>query len=103
MEKLTGKQARFLRSLGQRLAVEVSLGKAGATEAVLTDIRRRLELRELIKVRLGEECTGRLRKEIAEQLAAAVGAALAGVVGRTALLYRPNPALPPEKRIPLPT
>jgi RNA-binding protein len=99
MEPLTGKQSRFLRSLGQRMAAEVSLGKAGATEAVLQDIRRRLEQRELIKVRLGEECTGRLRKQIAEQLAQAVGAALAGVVGRTALLYRPNPLLPEEQRI----
>ncbi len=101
MEPLTGKQNRFLRSRGQKLAAEVSLGKTGATDAVVRDIRSRLEKRELIKVRLGE-IHGSARKELAARLAQAVDAACAGVVGRTALLYRPNPALPDDERIEFP-
>ncbi|MBN1554401.1 MAG: YhbY family RNA-binding protein [Phycisphaerae bacterium] len=101
MVSLTGKQKRYLRSIGQRLSADITVGKSGATDALLDHIRRLLEERELIKVRLSEEHTGNERKQAAEELAGMADAACAGVVGRTALLYRPNESLPKEKRISL--
>jgi RNA-binding protein len=99
MVSLTGKQKRRLRSLGQRLSDDIAVGKTGQSDAMLAHLRRLLDDRELIKVRLGEENVGRDRKRAAEELAAAAGAVCAGVVGRTALLYRPNESLPAEDRI----
>lgn len=101
MVSLTGKQKRRLRSLGQRLNADVAVGRAGETESLLAHLQRLLDERELVKVRLGEENTGRDRKQAADKLAAEVRAACVGVVGRTALLYRPNESLPAEKRISL--
>lgn len=98
---LTGRQKRHLRSLGQQLPAAVQLGKAGPSPAVLEQIHARLQKNELLKVRLGFE-QGAQRKPAAEALARAAGCALAGLVGRTALLYRPNPLLPDDQRTVLP-
>ncbi|MBN1942315.1 MAG: YhbY family RNA-binding protein [Phycisphaerae bacterium] len=99
MESLTGKQKRYLRSLGQRLHAEIAVGKTGVSETLRAHLDRLLDERELAKVRLGEGTTGGDRRRAAEELAAGVGAFCAGVVGRTALLYKPNESLPIEKRI----
>jgi RNA-binding protein len=96
---LSGKQKRHLRALGQSMPAEVQLGKAGMTDGVLDDIRARLARRELLKVRLGEDVAGTVRKQQAVRLAEATQTDLAGVVGRTVLLYRANPELPPDRRI----
>jgi len=50
-----------------------------------------LARRELVKVRLPAGAA--VRREMAEALAGASSAAVVGVVGRTILLYRPNPNL----------
>lgn len=96
--ELTGKQKRHLRSLGQGLSATLAVGKGGATEAVVAQLRHLLEKRELVKVRL-PALPPEERKALAEQLARAAGAACAGTLGRTTLLYRPNPELPSEKRV----
>jgi RNA-binding protein len=95
---LTGQQKRRLRSLGQSLPTGVVIGKAGPTPAVLREIDLRLEHAELLKVRFTAGA-GTQRKETAQKLAQKTRSALAGVVGRTALLYKPNPQLDPENRI----
>ncbi len=101
MTGLTGKQKRFLRGLGQRLEPSVVLGKSGMTPAIVAAVGEQLSRRELIKVRLPAG-PGRARRASAEALAAAAEASCAGVVGRTALLYRPNPDLPARERLALP-
>lgn len=96
--QLTGRQKRHLRSIGQNLPAGVVVGKAGPTPAVLREIEHRLEQAELIKVRFTTG-QGAQRRQAAEELARQSRSALAGVVGRTALLYRPNPLLGPEDRL----
>jgi RNA-binding protein len=100
-EPLTGKQIRHLRGLGQKLQPVVVVGKAGLTEGIVAATVEALDRRELIKVRLPVG-PGPSRKAIAEELSHAAGAVCAGVVGRTALLYRPNAAGPDEQRVHLP-
>jgi RNA-binding protein len=100
MTPLTGKDKRRLRAIGQNLQAAVTIGKAGQSQAVLANIRDLLAAHELIKVRLTEG-QGRQRKLAATELADAVHAELAGVVGRTVLLYRANPDLPADDRIDL--
>ena len=101
MDAPTGKQARHLRGLGQKLQPAVALGKAGLTDGVVAATSDALGRDELVKVRLPAGPAAS-RQATAEQLAAAAGAACLGVVGRTALLYRAEPTLPPDRRVHLP-
>ncbi|PLX87022.1 MAG: ribosome assembly RNA-binding protein YhbY [Desulfuromonas sp.] len=97
MKKLTGKQARYLRGLGHHLNPVVMIGKEEVSAAVLAATEEALVAHELIKVRLQEGCLSE-RKNVAEELAAATGAAVAQILGSTILLYRPTE----EKKINLP-
>lgn len=86
---LTGKQARYLRGLGHPLRPAVMVGRQELTETVRSSLDEALTAHELIKVKLQEGCLLD-RREVAGQLAAATGAAVAQVLGKTILLYRPS-------------
>lgn len=86
---LTGKQARYLRGLGHALRPAVMLGRQEVTDSVRTALDDALTAHELVKVKLQEGCLLN-RHEAAELLAAATGAAVAQVLGKTILLYRPG-------------
>ena len=85
--ELTGKQRRYLRSIGQKLSPVVMVGRAGLSGSVMRGIDRALEDHELIKVRLGRECEIE-RKEAAKRISERSRSALAQAVGNTMLLYR---------------
>ena len=87
MSALTGKQRRYLRGLGQQLTATLHVGHEGVTDAVVAQADAQLSAHELIKIRVSENAP-ESRHEAAEALAAATGAELAQVIGRTALLYR---------------
>ena len=87
--KLTGKQRRYLRSLGHHLKPTVMLGKAGMTSGVLEQVETALEDHELIKLRFARSFTDD-SAEVLSAILESSGAALAGRVGGTALLYRPR-------------
>jgi RNA-binding protein len=90
---LDGRQRRRLRALGHHLSVVVQVGHDGVTAGVLAALEQALWDHELVKVKLAPEDRD-TRKEQAEALAAGTGAELAQVLGRTALLYKPNPDEP---------
>jgi RNA-binding protein len=90
---LDGKRRRKLRALGHRLAAVVQVGQEGVTGGVLSALEQALWDHELVKVKLASEDRG-LRKEQAAALAAGTGAEVAQVLGRTVLLYKPNPDEP---------
>lgn len=95
---LTGKQKSQLRSLGQKLADDAHLGKAGLTDTFVEHVNQILARKELVKLRF-DDVEGAERHALAEQAASAIGAELITVVGRTALLYRGNPQLDAKARI----
>jgi len=102
MSPVTGKQRRYLRALGQRLAATLHVGHEGVTEAVVRQADALLEAHELVKVRVGDNAPED-RHATAEALAGRTGADLAQVLGRTALLYRrrreePTIVLPAAER-----
>jgi RNA-binding protein len=97
--ELTGKQRRHLRSLGQRLTPAIAIGKGGVTEATMANLAESISRLELVKIKLP---AGPERKRLPEEIAEKLGAVCAGVVGRTALLYRPNPELDANQRVDLP-
>lgn len=101
MIELTGKQKRFLRSLGQRQSSILNVGKAGLSPALLAGLGRLLEQHELVKVHLPAASPSE-RNDMAAEMAEKTGAAWVGSVGRTALLYRPGTTGDADKRIQLP-
>lgn len=87
--KLTGKQARFLRGLGHALRPAVMIGRQEITETTIAALDASLAAHELVKVKIQEGCL--LDRHVtAEQLAVATGAAIAQVLGKTILFYRPS-------------
>ena len=94
---LTGKQKRFLRALGHGLKPLIQIGKKELEEGVIAETGSALACHELVKVKLLESCILD-RHEAADALAAACGAEVAQLLGRTFLLYRraeePKLALP---------
>ncbi len=96
--KLTGKQARYLRGLGHKFKPVVMIGKQELSADVIAAVNDALETHELIKVKLQEGCLTN-RRTIAEQLAELTNSAVAQVLGKTILLYRPSD----EKLLTLPS
>ncbi len=95
---LTGSQKRFLKSRGQTMADDAHVGKAGVTDAAVTNLQRLLARKELVKVRF-DDLEGSARRTFAADLAILLDAQCIAVVGRTALLYRANPDLDPAQRV----
>jgi RNA-binding protein len=90
---LGGKQRRKLRALGHHLAVVVQVGQEGVTPGVLAALEQALWDHELVKVKLASEDRATRREQI-EELSFGTGSEVAQVLGRTALLYKPNPDEP---------
>jgi RNA-binding protein len=87
MAVLTAKQRQFLRGLAHPLAPVVRVGKGGVTPSVIAETKKSLYSHELIKVRIDVEESAE-RKTIANRLATETDAALAGTIGKVAILYR---------------
>lgn len=98
MSALSTKQNQYLRGLAHSLAPVVRIGRGGVTDTVTAETKRSLEAHELIKVRI-EADDSAARRAIAETLATATDSALAGTIGKVAILYRPREEKP---RIKLP-
>ena len=88
---LTGFERRHLRALAHPLKPVVQVGQAGVTDALMAAVEEALLTHELIKVRLLKPDA---KRDLARQLAERSGAELVGLVGHTAILYRPHPDTP---------
>jgi RNA-binding protein len=86
---LTGKQRQFLRGLAHALEPVVRVGRAGASQSVIEETKRSLNAHELIKARIDNDDSSQ-RKALAEELAKACDAEVAGTIGKLAILYRPR-------------
>ena len=88
---LTGRQKRHLRSLAQRLEPVAWVGESGLSDGLIRAVGEALTRYELVKVRMRDPPD---KHALAEALAAASSAELAGLVGHTAILYRAHPETP---------
>ncbi len=95
---LTATDRKRLRGMGQRMDDDARLGKQGLADGTVQFLRDLLARKELVKVRF-TELEGEERRALAAETAAAVDAELVALVGRTILLYRANPDLPPSTRV----
>lgn len=91
--ELDGRQRRHLRALGHHQKVIVQVGDQGISPGVVQAVDRALTTHELVKVRVGSDAPAPLA-ELGPALARETGSALAQIIGRTVLLYRPHPEKP---------
>lgn len=84
---LTGKQKRYLRSLAHHLDPIFQVGKGGTNDHLVRHIQEALEVRELIKVSVLNNCSDD-PKEIGVEVSQAAGAELVQVIGKTIVLYK---------------
>ena len=84
---LTGKQKRFLRAEAHHLDPIVQVGKGGVNGAMLQQLRDVLEARELIKVRILDNCEED-KNVVAQALSEGTGAYLVQLIGLTVVLYK---------------
>lgn len=86
---LTGKQKSFLRSMGMKLEPVVQIGKEGVTPTVVQAAREAIKKREIIKVRVLQNCM-ELPADAIAMLAERADANLVQVIGRNGLLFKRN-------------
>ena len=99
---MKGKDRAALRAEAHHLSVQVHIGHAGLTPALLASLDDVLRTHELVKVQVakGGELSA---KEAANAAAEQMRAEVVQVIGRTFTLYRENPELkrgelPPWRR-----
>ncbi|MCI8553697.1 MAG: ribosome assembly RNA-binding protein YhbY [Clostridiales bacterium] len=90
---LSSKQRACLRSLANSEPPILHAGKNGLSDAMIKQADDALTARELIKGRV-LEASPTAPRELAESIAAAVGAEVVQVIGRNFVLYRRHPKEP---------
>ncbi|MCA1791106.1 MAG: YhbY family RNA-binding protein [Thioalkalivibrio sp.] len=94
MTQLNSKQRAQLRKLAHRLKPVVIVGNDGVTDALVQSVRDAFNTREILKIKSLESAPAPIR-EIADAVVAALGDAhTVQTIGRTAVLYRPDPEEP---------
>ncbi|MDZ5712294.1 ribosome assembly RNA-binding protein YhbY [Jeotgalibacillus haloalkalitolerans] len=84
---LTGKQKRFLRAEAHNLSPIFQVGKGGVNDNMIKQISEALEVRELIKVSILQNCE-QDKDEVAEALSKGAKAELVQLIGHTVVLYK---------------
>lgn len=84
---ITTKQRSSLRALAQSLTPVVIIGKEGITENVIASVRDVIDARELIKIRILNNCSLSTR-EISDQLCSALSAEPVQCIGSTVVIYK---------------
>ena len=94
MPALTSKQRAYLRGLAHDLKPILHIGKEGLTEASIQTLREALTTRELAKVRVLEAAPDSSRETASTLASQIMDTQVVQVMGRTAVLYRPDPDTP---------
>ncbi|WP_318508309.1 ribosome assembly RNA-binding protein YhbY [Bacillus sp. T3] len=84
---LTGKQKRFLRSKAHHLTPIFQVGKGGVNDNMIKQISEALEVRELMKISILQNCEED-KDVVARQLADGSDSELVQLIGKTVVLYK---------------
>ena len=90
---LTSKQRSTLRGIASKYETILQVGKGGISEALVQQVKDALRKRELIKMRVLDNCPLDAR-EAAEELAARSGSVVVQVIGSRFVLFLRNPKEP---------
>jgi RNA-binding protein len=94
--QLSGRARRELRRLAHGLRPVVQIGAQGVSDGLIAAVDVALRDHELVKLEIAHEREERER--LADEVAERTGSAVAGRIGRMAILYRPAPD-PARRRI----
>ncbi len=98
---LSTKQKQYLKGLAHPLSPLVQVGKEGLSPGLIANTAQELKHHELIKVKLGQN-SGLDKHETSEEIAEVTGSTLVQLIGKTIVLYKPNPKKAKDKRIYIP-
>ena len=91
--KLTSKQRAFLKKNAHELNPIVRIGKDGLQESVIESILSAIDSRELIKVKILQNCETE-KEEIYQQLLEETRFDVVGMIGRTIIVFKENKEKP---------
>lgn len=91
MDRLSSKQRAHLRSLAHDLSPLAQIGHEGVTDAALQNLREAFHTRELLKVKVLDTAPLEARETADAIVAALDDVHVAQTIGRTVVLYRPDP------------
>lgn len=94
IETLSSKQRAHLRSLAHPLKPILHIGKQGISDATVAAAKEAFSTRELLKVRVLESAPNETRDAAAQLADALEGSSVVQIIGRMAVLYRPDPDHP---------
>ncbi|MBP2028084.1 RNA-binding protein [Acetoanaerobium pronyense] len=84
---IKGKQRAYLKSLAHNLDVMSHIGKEGITDSFLSSLEEVIEKREIVKVRILDNC-GIDAKEAANEVCEAINAEFVQAIGSTFTIYK---------------
>lgn len=84
---MTTKQRAWLRALANTIEPSMQIGKEGVSENSIVQVSQMLDARELIKIKVLQNCDYDL-KEMANLLAEKTGGMVVQTVGRIITLYK---------------
>ncbi|MDY4800583.1 MAG: ribosome assembly RNA-binding protein YhbY [Fusobacterium mortiferum] len=87
--ELTSKRRAYLRKKAHDLDALVRIGKEGVTDNLIQSILDAIESRELIKVKILQNCEEE-KMEIMGQLSQCKEFEVVGIIGRTIILFKEN-------------
>ncbi len=99
--QLTGGQRKYLRGLAHHLNPAAFVGAKGVTRALVDEIETALNGAELIKIKFVDHKDKEIKTDLLDDISRQTQAAVAGMVGHVAVLYRPH-SHPEKRRIHLP-
>jgi len=95
MNRLSGKERKYLKKLAHHLNPVVLIGKNGVTDEVIVKTDEAILSHELIKIRyIGHKSE---KKQLSMDIATQTGSELVGMIGHIAILYRQHPEKEKQK------
>jgi RNA-binding protein len=101
MKTLKGFEKKYLRGLAHDLKPLVLIGKEGITNGIVRATDEGLSQHELIKIKFNDFKEKDQKETLMGELVVKTGSALIGMIGHTAILFRPQTD-PEKRRITLP-
>ena len=86
---LNNKQKKFLRSQAHHLNPIFQIGKGGVNDQLIKHIEEAIEVRELMKISVLNNCVED-KHEIAQEISERSGSEMVQVIGKVIVLYKPS-------------
>lgn len=101
MQKLTGFQKKYLRSVAHSMKPVVFVGQKGVNAMLIRAIQEALEAHELIKIKFIEFKQKDQKEALCEKIERTTESVMIGLIGHVGIFYRIHPD-PRKRKVKLP-